>query len=48
MGECGLNPTLKGNYLKALAGKQRYYFDKGPGIVRGIDGEININELLLS
>lgn len=36
----------KGVSVKALAGKQRYYFDKGPGIVRGIDGEINANELL--
>jgi hypothetical protein len=36
---------LKGLYIKGLVGKQRYYFDKGPGIVRGIDGEINTNEL---
>jgi hypothetical protein len=35
----------KGVYLKALAGKQRFFWDKGPGIVRGTDGEININEL---
>jgi len=36
---------LDGIYVKGLVGKQRLYFDKGPGIVRGIDGEININEL---
>lgn len=36
---------IKGVYLKGLIGKQRLFFDKGPGIVRGIDGEININEL---
>ena len=38
----------KGIYLKGLYGKQRYYFqDKnvyGPGIVRGVDGEINLSE----
>lgn len=37
---------LKGIYLKGLIGKQRYYFDHGPGIVRGVDGEVNINELI--
>jgi len=36
---------LKGISVKALSGKQRLYFDKGQGIVRGFDGEININEL---
>lgn len=39
------NP-YKGITLKALAGKQRSFFTVGPGIVRGVDGEININELL--
>ncbi len=39
---------LDGIYVKGLVGKQRLYFDKGPGIVRGIDGEININELFSS
>jgi Family of unknown function (DUF6029) len=38
------NP-YKGVTLKALAGKQRTFFAVGPGIVRGIDGEVNINEL---
>ena len=34
----------KGIYLKSLVGKQRLYFDKAEGIVRGIDGEISLNE----
>ena len=34
-----------GIYLKGLVGKQRIFFDHGPGIVRGIDGEIILNEL---
>jgi hypothetical protein len=37
---------LKGIHLKGIVGKQRYYFAQGPGIVRGIDGEIAVNELL--
>jgi hypothetical protein len=37
---------LEGISLKAFAGKQRFYFDKGPGIVRGIDAEFSINELV--
>lgn len=36
----------KGIYLKGVVGKQRLFFSKGPGIVRGVDGEININEML--
>ena len=36
---------IKGIYLKGIVGKQRLFFSQGPGIVRGIDGEININEL---
>lgn len=39
------NP-YKGITLKGLIGKQRYFFSVGPGIVRGVDGEVNINELL--
>jgi len=35
-----------GIYMKALAGKQRFFWDKGEGIVRGIDGEMNVNELV--
>lgn len=38
------NP-FKGITLKALTGRQRTFFGLGPGIVRGIDGEINLNEL---
>ena len=38
------NP-LKGITLKGLIGKQRSFFTTGPGIVRGFDGEVNINEL---
>lgn len=34
-----------GIQLKAFAGKQRFYFDKGAGIVRGIDAEFSLNEL---
>lgn len=39
------NP-YKGITLKGLVGKQRYFFSVGPGIVRGFDGEINLNEML--
>jgi hypothetical protein len=35
---------LPGVTLKALAGNQRLYFDKGPGIVRAADGEVSLNE----
>ncbi|HWY09760.1 MAG TPA: DUF6029 family protein [Bacteroidia bacterium] len=38
------NP-YKGITLKGVIGKQRYFFSTGPGIVRGVDGEINVNEL---
>jgi len=38
------NP-VKGITLKGLVGKQRYFFSVGPGIVRGVDGEINLNDL---
>ncbi len=36
---------LKGITLKGVWGNQRYFFDKGPGIVRGLDGELNFNEI---
>jgi hypothetical protein len=39
---------LKGIHLKGLIGKQRYYFSQGPGIVRGFDGEVALNELVPS
>ena len=38
------NP-YRGIYLKTVYGKQRLFFEKGPGIVRGVDGEVVINEL---
>ncbi len=38
------NP-YKGVTLKGVIGKQRYFFSTGAGIVRGVDGEVNINEL---
>ncbi len=31
--------------LKGLIGKQRYFWEKGPGLVRGIDGDLSINDL---
>ncbi len=34
-----------GIQLKAFTGRQRYYFDKGEGIVRGLDAEVSLNEL---
>ncbi len=39
------NP-YKGLTFKGLVGKQRSFFTTGPGIVRGFDGELNINEAL--
>jgi hypothetical protein len=45
----GLNVALRpieGVTIKALAGKQRYYWDFGEGIVRGIDGEVNLNSVI--
>ena len=32
--------------LKGIIGRQRTYFDLSPGVVRGLDGEINITQLL--
>ncbi len=40
-----ISSPKKGITLKGLAGKQRYFFENGPGIIRGFDGEINVNEL---
>ncbi len=31
--------------LKGIIGKQRTYFDLSPGVVRGLDGEINLTQL---
>lgn len=38
------NPA-KGIYLKGIIGNQRDYWTQGAGLVRGFDGEINLNEL---
>lgn len=35
---------FKGVYIKGLIGKQRSFFTTGPGMVRGVDGEIQFNE----
>jgi hypothetical protein len=39
------NP-YKGIYIKGFTGKQRLFFDYGPGIIRGIDGELFLNDIL--
>jgi hypothetical protein len=36
---------FKGVTLKGFTGKQRFYWDKGAGIVSGVDGEYNFSEL---
>ena len=36
----------KGVTLKGLIGKQRFYWDKGPGLVRGFDAGFYLNEML--
>jgi hypothetical protein len=38
------NP-YKGITMKGVIGKERIFFTTGPGIVRGLDGEVNLNEL---
>ncbi|NLF42996.1 MAG: hypothetical protein GX587_09900 [Bacteroidales bacterium] len=35
---------LKGIVLKGIVGTQRYYWDKGEGIVRGLDGDFHLNQ----
>lgn len=45
----GMNVALRpvdGVTIKALAGKQRFFWEYGEGLVRGIDGELNLNSLL--
>jgi hypothetical protein len=37
---------VDGVTLKALAGKQRCYWSYGDGLVRGVDGEVNLNSIL--
>ncbi|MGP8216537.1 MAG: DUF6029 family protein [Bacteroidia bacterium] len=36
----------KGISVKGVIGHQRYYWGEGSGIVRGVDGEINVNQLI--
>jgi hypothetical protein len=38
--------VLEGVYVKGLVGKQRMFWDKSDGIVRGADGEISLNEAI--
>lgn len=38
------NP-YRGVFLKGFIGTQRYFWEQGPGIVRGIDGEFSLNDL---
>ncbi|PBQ31575.1 hypothetical protein CNR22_07280 [Sphingobacteriaceae bacterium] len=40
-----ISSPVKGVTLKGLVGKQRFFFTTGPGIVRGGDAEVNVNEL---
>lgn len=35
---------LKGVMVKGIIGRQRFFFDKGEGIVRGIDVDLNVND----
>ncbi len=37
---------VKGIQIKALIGRQRFFWSYGPGIVRAVDGEMNFNQLL--
>ena len=37
---------VPGLRLTGLIGKQRFFFDKAPAIVRGFDAEVSLNELL--
>ncbi|MGC6471170.1 MAG: DUF6029 family protein [Flavobacteriales bacterium] len=39
---------LQGLTLKGFVAKQRLYWEHGPGIIRGIDGEFNLNEAFIS
>jgi hypothetical protein len=35
-----------GIQLKAIIGEQRFFFEKGPGIVRGFDAEVSLSEAI--
>ena len=36
--------VLPGLYVKGVIGQQRVFFEQGQGIVRGLDGELSLNE----
>lgn len=40
-----ITTPYKGITLKGLIGRQRSFFSLGPGVVRGVDGEVNIMEM---
>ena len=47
----GIDVTLRpfdGVTIKALAGRQRYFWNYAESLVRGIDGEVNLNSLIKS
>lgn len=37
---------VQGVTLKGVIGKQRYYWEYGDGMVRGIDGEVSLNDIV--
>ena len=37
---------INGVYITSLLGRQRIFFEKAEGLVRGLDGEISLNESL--
>ncbi len=37
---------FRGLHLTGVVGKQRFFFDKAPAIVRGVDAELSLNELI--
>lgn len=41
-----LSNPVKGLHLKGVIGRQRFYFDKSPGILRGMDAELVMNDYL--
>ncbi len=43
----GVKP-IEGIYIKGVVGRQRDFFSLGEGLVRGIDGDVQLNELFLS
>ena len=36
---------VAGMFLKGFVGTQRFFFEQGPGIIRGMDAELDFNEL---